>query len=289
LGGTVHIAREWTGEPCDALIALHARKSAPSIRRYASAHPDRPLLVALTGTDLYHDLPRSPAARRSVEAATLLLVLQPLAVRSLPAPVRRKVRVIPQSAVPTRPKPSRSGADFVVCVAGHLRWVKDPLRAAYAARLLPPTSRIRVEHYGAVLEPRYRHLALRESERNPRYRWLGPLPHEEFRRRLAASDVIVLSSRLEGGANIISEAVADEVPVLASRVAGNVGLLGSRYPGYFPPVDTKALARLLHRTETEPSFRRRLLAHIKTAARQLRPVRERSAWQQVVRELELER
>src|SRR3989454_2204012 len=60
LGHDVTLAMQWmTGvdDVYDVLIALHARRSYPSIERFRRAHPDRPLIVALTGTDLYSDLP----------------------------------------------------------------------------------------------------------------------------------------------------------------------------------------------------------------------------------------
>ena len=65
---------------------------------------------------------------------------------------------------------------------------------------------------------------------------------------------MVLSSRSEGGANVISEAIVAGVPILASRMDGNVGLLGADYPGYFPVGDTQALARLLWRIEADAPF-----------------------------------
>ena len=70
-GHRVSIARRWgeegrQGERCDLLIALHALYSHDSIRRYREARPRAPLVVALTGTDLYRDLPHSREARRSL-------------------------------------------------------------------------------------------------------------------------------------------------------------------------------------------------------------------------------
>src|SRR3954463_14644866 len=54
---SVRVAVHWEGEPCDALIALHARRSHDSIARYRQQRPNGPLVVTLTGTDLYRDLP----------------------------------------------------------------------------------------------------------------------------------------------------------------------------------------------------------------------------------------
>jgi hypothetical protein len=56
LGHRLAIVQTWRGEPCDLLLALHARRSADSALRFAREHPQKPLLVALTGTDLYRDI-----------------------------------------------------------------------------------------------------------------------------------------------------------------------------------------------------------------------------------------
>ena len=134
-----------------------------------------------------------------------------------------------------------------MAVIGHLRDVKDPFRAAEAARRLPARSRIRIVHLGAAETPQWTARAQAEMKANPRYVWRGDRPRAEVRRLLGRARAMVLSSLSEGGANVISEAVAAGVPVLASRIDGSVGLLGRDYPGYFPVGDTAALARLLHR------------------------------------------
>jgi glycosyltransferase involved in cell wall biosynthesis len=97
----------------------------------------------------------------------------------------------------------------------------------------------------------------------------------------------VLSSLSEGGANVISEAVAAGLPVLASRIDGSVGLLGRDYPGYVPVGDTAALARLLRRLETNPDFLARLQRAIERRALLFRPAREKAAWQALIREITL--
>lgn len=102
---------------------------------------------------------------------------------------------------------------------------------------------------------------------------------------IAKSRLMVLSSRMEGGANVISEALVEGVPVLASRIPGSVGLLGQDYAGYFPVGDTAALAELLRRAETEPVFYGHLRAACTKRARLFEPGRELSAWRQVLREL----
>ncbi len=285
LGHRVTIGQDFQGEPCDLLIALHARRSYPAVRAFRQRHPDRPLVVALTGTDLYRDLPRSRPALRSLEAADRLVVLQAHAVQDLPTAVKRKARVILQSAEPVASPPPKSRTTFEVCVLGHLRYEKDPFRAALALRLLPESSRVRVTHAGEALSRTMAERARRAMERDPRYRWVGEVSRGQARRLLARSHLLVLSSLMEGGANVISEALVQRVPVLASRILGSIGLLGARYPGFFPIRDTQALARLLRRAETEEDFYRRLTDWCHALAPQFEPARERQAWQALLAEL----
>src|SRR5262249_12472244 len=156
-----------------------------------------------------------PDARRSLELATRLVVLQPAGLAELSEAVRIKTRVIIQSAErPHRPAaPDRSV--FQVCVLAHLRPVKDPLRTAFAARLLPSSWKIQVVHLGSALDGTLAEEALKEMAINPRYRWLGGRPRAETLRTLASSRLMALTSRLEGGANAVSEAIACSVPVLS--------------------------------------------------------------------------
>jgi putative glycosyltransferase (TIGR04348 family) len=281
----VRILPEWTGERCDLLLALHARKSHGSIARFRRAHPGLPIVTALTGTDLYGDLPDSRRALRSLERSDRLITLQALAERSIPRRFRKKVRVIHQSVVPPRSRRPTTRRSFGICVLAHLRTIKDPLRAAMAARLLKPDSRIRIVHLGGGLSSRVEARALREMRINPRYRWIGERPRWKALRTLGASSLMVIGSREEGGANVVGEAVSLGTPVLASRVDGNVGLLGRRYAGYFPYGDTAELARLMARCEDDGAFLNRL----KEQTRRLQPLftleRERRAWRSLLAEL----
>lgn len=253
LGHEVVVEETWIGEAADAMIALHARRSHDSIARYAAAHPDRPLLVALTGTDLYRDIRLDADARRSLDLATGLVVLQEAGLAELGPRHRAKAQVVYQSAEPLeRRKPSDTSFD--VCVVGHLRAEKDPFRAALATQLLPPASRIRVIHAGGAREKELAAEAESLMRENPRYEWLGEVSHEQVRELLSHARLLVQSSFIEGGANTISEALAAGVPVIASGIPGNVGMLGEDYPGYYPVGDEHTLAWLLERAERDPAF-----------------------------------
>jgi putative glycosyltransferase (TIGR04348 family) len=285
LGHRAEIHQELARGPCDLLVALHARKSFAAVERYRERYPGRPLIVALTGTDLYDDLPRSDEAQRAVAWADRLIVLQDEALDALDGEARGKARVIYQSAVPTSSAVGKSRRTFDVCVIGHLRPVKDPFLAGAAARRLPESSCLRVQQVGAALTPEMKAEAEREMRENSRYRWLGERPPWQVRRLLKSSHAMVLSSHLEGGANVVSEAVVAGLPVLATRVAGNVGMLGKDYPGYFAVGDAGELAALLDRCEREPSFLADLEARCTALVPRFEPAEEERAWRSLLDEL----
>jgi putative glycosyltransferase (TIGR04348 family) len=280
----IRLADSWDGQLCDLLVALHARKSAASVERFRASRPEGALVVALTGTDLYQDLPRSPEAQRSLELADRLTVLQPLGVEALPAGVRHKARVIFQSAHRAAPAPVPPDV-FQVCLLAHLREVKDPFLAAEAVRRLPAHSRLQVVHLGAALDANTATRARSEMAENPRYRWLGDRPRAEALSILAGSRLLLVTSRLEGGANVVSEALASNVPVLSTRIDGSVGILGPDYPGYFPVGDAAALAELLCRAEDEAGYLPELEAALLPARRLVEPAHERAAWRALLAEL----
>src|SRR5262249_35304118 len=190
-----------------------------------------------------------------------------------------------QSAPALPRRAAREPRGFDVAVIGHLRRVKDPFRAAQAARRLRVASRIRIVHLGGAESPRWAALAKAEMKANPRYVWRGDRPRAEVRRLLARVRAMVLSSWSEGGANVVSEAVAAGVPILASRIDGSVGLLGAAYPGYFGVGDTAALARLLQRIESDPDFLLRLQRAIARRAPLFHPAREKTAWKRLLSEV----
>lgn len=284
LGHRVQLTESWDGQACDLLVALHAAKSFPSVERFRRSRPDGALVVALTGTDLYQDLSRSPEARRSLELADRLTVLQPLALEALPAELHSKTRVVYQSARRASPAPAPPGV-FQVCLLAHLREVKDPFLAAAAARRMPPRSQLSIVHLGASHDAESEAHARRETADNPRYVWRADRPRAEALSVLAGSRLLLITSRLEGGANVVSEALASDVPVLSTRIDGSVGILGPGYPGYFPVGDAAALADLLLRAEEEDGFLDGLRAAMAPARALVEPARERGAWRDLLAEL----
>jgi putative glycosyltransferase (TIGR04348 family) len=299
LGHIATIVQEYDNQRCGVLVAIHALRSADSIDRFRLVNPHSPLVLLLSGTDLYRDIHNNIRARRSLKLADRLILLQSEGFLQLEDLLHPKTRVILQSMPAkyfpktaeasneiisaTNVKSSRSKT-FDVCVVGHLRPVKDPFRTAMAARKLPASSRIRVIHMGGALSESMKQRAQSEMQTNPRYHWLGELPRWKMLRRVANSQLLVLTSKMEGGANAISEAIVAGVPVISSRIDGSIGLLGVDYPGYFELGNTGELTELLTKIETDDEC----LGQLRSWCNKLRPLfdpeHETSAWRKLLAE-----
>ena len=275
----VVIVREWTPALAapDLLIALHARRACASLAAYAEADPARPSVLVLTGTDLYRDIATDAGAQASLLCASALVLLQDAGLALLPANVRAKARVIYQSAPTLEPyRHAASRRVLPVTMVGHLRAEKDPLTFIAAAALVT-SPKARMVHIGGALDAALGAAAAAAQASNPRYRWLGNLAHAVTRQRLRRSHAMVIASRMEGGANVIIEAVTSGVPVLASDISGNRGMLGVDYDGYFAPGDAVALARLIERSIDDRAFYRRLCIQCAARAARFAPEAEQAA------------
>ena len=284
----VTVSQTYDGQGFDVLVAIHALRSAQAVAAFKARWPARPVVVLLAGTDVYGPLYEEDGGL-VLDLADRLVTLQRLAVDELRQEHKDKVWTIVQSARPTpSPGPSPNARHFDVSVVGHLRPVKDPFLTADATRRLPRDSRIRVLQLGDPMSPDMGRRAGALAASHPRYTWKRGLPAWRARRLLKKSQVMVISSLSEGGANVVSEAVVDGVPVLASRMPGNVGLLGDDYPGYFPVGGEAELCCLLLRCESDPTF----LSQLREAETPLRsllgPDRERADWKALLAELATE-
>ncbi len=261
----------------DALIALHAGRSADAIDRFHARQAGAAIGVVLTGTDLYGDLDADLRARHSLECASAIVVLQERGLDRLDATSRAKARVIVQSAPALRLTRADADADFVA--VGHLRAVKDPATLMRAARLfagdgLPPA---RIEHIGAAFDENFADLARETMAACTAYRWLGQRSHTATRRSIARARALVHPSLAEGGANVVVEALRSGVPVLASHIDGNLGLLGADYAGTFAAGDAAALAALMRRFMDDAGFAALLRAQCARREPLFRPAAEQRA------------
>lgn len=277
----VAVTDQWRGGDQALMLALHARRSADAVAAWRAAHPTRPLVLTLTGTDLYHDIAHDAAAQRSLALADTLVVLNELGARSLPEAWRAKAQVVLQSC-PARTTRARTGRHLRALMVGHLRDEKDPRTYWRAAQRLAARHDILLDHLGDALDPALGAEAAALSAQLPRFRWLGGRPHAEARRRIQAAHVLVHPSRLEGGAHVVIEAVRSGTPVLASRIDGNLGLLGADHGGVFAPGDDAALAALLAQARDDHAMLPRLAQQQARRAPLFAPAAEQAALHRLV-------
>lgn len=263
----------------DAIIALHAWRSHGAIQAWHKVCPQSALAVVLTGTDVYHFQFTDPkVVYESLDRADALIGLHDCLKEDLPARYHPRLRIVHQSAHPLPPKvPSPSERFFDILVAGHLREEKDSLRAAYAVRDVPAHSRLRVVQLGGAHSDDWARAADEQMRHNNRYQWLGDRPRWQVRQWMARARAMVISSRMEGGANVVSEACVAGLPVIASDIAGNRGLLGEDYDGYYPVADTGALSACLKRAEENSDWLAHLRQQVKNRAPLFTPEAERDA------------
>ena len=276
LGGhyRVRLSEAWSAGDEDLMIALHARRSAASVAAWHGAGRG-PLVLVLTGTDLYRDIDHDAAAQQSLACADRLVVLNDLGLQSLPAALRHKASVCLQST-PQRQTLHKTGHHLRALMVGHLRDEKSPQTYFEAARLLAARPDILLDHIGNGLDETLAAGARALMQACPRYRWLGGQPHEATRKRIQAAHVLVHASRMEGGAHVVVEAITSGTPVLASRIDGNLGLLGADYGGTFAWGDAEGLAALLRRCRDDEAMLPALQAQCAARAPLFEPERERT-------------
>jgi putative glycosyltransferase (TIGR04348 family) len=274
LGHEVQISNHWSGKNTDVLIALHAYRSHASLVQFRKLYPHRPIILIMTGTDLYRDMPSHPEVLKSMEMSDAIIVLQSAALAMIPKHLQTKTHVIYQSTKSVKRK-ALLKKSFLISVIGHLRPEKDPFCTPESLKYLRSESKIQVSHLGKAMSPEMKSLAKAYNKELKNYQWLDELSHSETLQQLSRSHLMVISSLMEGGAHVVTEAIAIGVPVIASDIPGNRGLLGDDYPGYYPVGNAKALALMLQKAEFEPSFYKSLEAHIKKRVRYAQPSAEK--------------
>lgn len=284
LGYVSKVTESWSSGDAGLLIALHAYRSHQSILQFKKQYPDKPVVLVLTGTDLYRDMAIHDEVLQSMDLADALVVLQSCALDSIPPNLRHKAEVIYQS-VEVGVHSQNTGSGFQVAVIGHLREEKDPFCIARSLLLTHDDSQAHVLHMGKAMNTEMERAAKDYSDKLDRYRWMGELSHQETMRILSESHLMVISSRMEGGAHAVSEAIALGIPVIASDIAGNRGLLGDDYPGYYPVADEAALADLLYRAETDTHFYALLKKHIEVRKNLISPECEQESIQELLNKL----
>ena len=275
-----------------ALIALHARKSATAIESFHQRQPSKPVIILLTGSDLYADLLSHGEARatvlRTFAIADRLVVAQASSLTDIPAPFRAKAVVVPKSLLTPVPRrqPTSDSLGTRIVLPSHLRPAKAPLLVLEALAQLPQHLPIQIDHYGTAEDASLGAAASVASQRpHSRYHWHGNVPHHDVLASFAAADGLLNTSRVEGGANVLCEAIQMGLPCLATNIAPNVGMLGEHYPGLFPVDDATALASLLERFATDKAFIHTLTEATAQRAPLFTREAERDAWQAIITEV----
>lgn len=277
-GHRVNVVTDYRDEPCELFIALHAWRSHQAVESFQEEHPDIPVVVALTGTDIYDHQYRFPEATlASMARADCLIGLHHRVKLDIPTRFSEKLVTVLQSADQPGQSKAENPDQFQVCVIGHLRDEKDSLRAALASRLLPDDSTIKVINAGKAHSPEWRTRALEEQTANPRFEWLGEVDKSAVQMLMQRSRLMVISSVMEGGANVVSEACRAGLAVIASDISGNIGLLGDDYPGYFRTGDEQDLARLLAQVEQSPELLAELTRRVSLLAADFTPENEQAS------------
>lgn len=285
-GLSVGLRSPATREPADLLVAVHAVKSRDCVLAHQAAQPDRHRVVLLAGTDIYPEFAPEPATLAALQAASAIVALQPLAVAALPAALRAMARTIVQSAVAATAT-ARPTDHFAVCVLAHLRAIKQPLLPFAALACVDRSLPVRVTLAGRALDPELAAAASAWSLREPRAKYCGELNRLAARRLIATSHLLVVPSAAEGGANVVSEAIAAGTPVVATSVPGNLGLLGADWPGLFAPGDAAALAALLVQLARNPARYAELVHCTRLLQDQVAVATELAAWRQLLQDLGL--
>ncbi|WP_138441390.1 selenoneine biosynthesis selenosugar synthase SenB [Marinobacter alexandrii] len=290
-GHQVNVVTEYDGAPCDLFIALHAWRSHDAIQTFRKCWPETPLILALTGTDIYRHQQEYPLpTRASMAAADVLIGLHALVSEDIPEEFAGKLLTLYQSAneIPPATNKAITSETFDVCVIGHLREEKDSLRAAMAVRLLTAESRVRILNAGKPHNAQWQALVEQQMAENPRFQWLGELDKPNTQNLMAQCQLMVMSSVMEGGANVVSEACRAGLPIIASDIPGNRGLLGKDYQGYYRARDDAALARLLQKAESDPEFLKRLKGQVSERASLFTPENEQRSLERAL-EIALQR
>lgn len=278
----VRLCDTWAADTAPAdeqlMIALHARRSAPAVQAWRASRPRRPLVLVLTGTDLYRDIHTDTVAQTSLALADQLVVLNELGARQLPTGLAAKAVVCLQSSPSLRTLP-KTRRHLRAVMVGHLRDEKSPRTYFEAARLLQDRADILLDHIGDDLDRQLGDEARALAASPAHYRWLGALPHARTRARIQAAHLLVHCSQMEGGAHVVIEALTAGTPVLASRIDGNLGLLGSGYPGLFDWGDADALATLLAQARDNAALLPQLQAACAQRAPRFHPELERRTLQ----------
>ena len=266
-----HSEQNYSGESAEVMIALNARKSAKAIARFCELNPGSKLIIILTGTDINHpdSLDKDSATWVSMKLADRLVVLHEASLEQVPEIFRGKTSVIyPSVTLPADLQHAPEG-DFTIIMTGNMRKEKNPALAVAAAEKISPA--LEIHHYGECTST--------GSENVIEH---GIFSHDTMLDAMSSAGVLLNTSFQEGGANAICEAVTMGLPVSASAIPGNIGMLGEDYVGLFPSNDLDALVNMLEKTANDPDFYALLKKQLAARAPLFTYAQESESWQDLL-------
>ena len=270
----------------DLWIGLHAERSSSSLDLALTRAPGLRAITVLTGTDLNREGGPSESTQDQLDRSNRLVILNKSARRLVPEPLQDRVRYLPQVPTGIDPIPVRQAPTATLAMLGHLRPVKDPEVVLRALENLPRGLGLRVLHAGKPLCAELEQACLNAS-RNPSlpYQYLGPVDRTAALGILAESQGLLLPSRSEGGASVLSEALLTGRAVISSDAPGITSFLPDDYSGTFAIGDDRQLGERLERFATDAEWRHQLTELCASAGEQLRGFDEARGWLELVCEL----
>lgn len=266
----------------DVMIALHATKTLAASRRFKTQCPNGKLIIYLTGTDLYKDQPtNNPEFYEALNLADTLVISQPASLDSIPNCYKEKTHLVPASVMLPPEKHVSSPPSSSIALVGHLRPVKNPFLMNQALDQLTDLD-VHAYTLGAALEPNMITEVNLWQQKDHRFQWLDDVEHAEALSWMRQVDFTLNTSHSEGGSNAVTESIVLGTPVLASRIEGNVGLLGRDYLGYFEPGNSSELAKLINKALTDQNFSEQLTQQIKELQPRFATQKETEGWLSII-------
>jgi glycosyltransferase involved in cell wall biosynthesis len=231
----------------DIVHCLHGTRSQlyiPELYHHISA----PLVTTLTGTD--YNSPEKQGTlseklsymlQRSSAVITFNSFARALLLEIFPA-FSETVHIIPQSVELMTLNESRNSIrnkyeytekDVIILMAGGIRKIKNleySLDACFEIEKENP--HIKLILAGPVIEQDSADQILSKGKELKCFSYLGELSQHETRRLMYASDIFLNTSISEGMSGAILEAMAESLPVIATRNSGNAALVDNNENGF---------------------------------------------------------
>jgi glycosyltransferase involved in cell wall biosynthesis len=231
----------------DIVHCLHGTRSQlfiSELYNYISA----PLVTTLTGTD--YNSPEKQGAlheklsymlQKSLAIITFNSFAKDLLLELFP-PFSKKIHVIPQAVELTTRNESRNSIrdkyeytenDIIILLAGGIRSIKNLGYAIDACSEIEKQSpHIKLILAGPVIEQDTADHILSRGKALKCFSYLGELSQQETRHLMYASDIFLNTSICEGMSGAILEAMAESLPIIATRNSGNAALVDNNESGF---------------------------------------------------------